>query len=430
METALKDKDVQGLKYFLRLLPLLERLKNVGCERDTAGNRKLFFDDYVKLVLLYMWNPLIGSMRTLQKAVALPRVLKALGIRRFSAGSFSEAPAVFEPELLKGVIEELAGELRPLGTDPRLRDVRRVLTLVDGTVLGGLAGLAKAALDDTCYNTARDGRKLHGWRLHMQLDLATFSPTRTDLTGARNAGPQREHNVLEASLQAGRCYVGDCVYSDRGLLDCIVVAGSSYVMRVGENTVFEVLEERELSQEALDAGVVRDAIVRLGGPDAPVMNHPVRLVEVQVTPRPRRTRKARKGAAGGKQGAIKGSRHSDRLLIVTDMTGLAAQLVGLVYRQRYGVELFFRFFKQILGLRHLISQRREGVEIQVYCAVIACLMIQLQTGRKPDKRTAEMMGWFFLGLASEQDVIDHLNQPDNKGVKLRAKEALWKKLGY
>jgi Transposase DDE domain len=422
METALKDKDVQGLKYFLRLLPLLERLKDVGCERDTAGNRKLFFNDYVKLVLLYMWNPLIGSMRGLQKAVALPRVFKALGVRRFSAGSFSEAPAVFEPELLKGVIEELAGELRPLGVDPRLRDVRRALTLVDGTVLSGLAALARAAAD-TCYNTARDGRKLHGWRLHMQLDLATFSPARTDLTGARNAGPQREHNVLKASLEAGRCYVGDCGYSDRALLNAIVTAQSSYVMRVGENTVFEVLEERELSQEALDAGVVRDAVVRLGGPDAPAMNHPVRLVELQVRPHPRRTRKARKGV-------LKGSRHSDRLLIVTDMVGLGTELVGLVYRQRYGVELFFRFFKQILGLRHLISQRQEGVEIQVYCAVIACLLIQLQTGRKPDKRTAEMMGWFFLGLASEQDVIDHLNRPDNKGVKLKVKEALWKKLGY
>src|SRR5260221_4481601 len=149
METALKDKDVQGLKYFLRLLPLLERLKNVGCERDTAGNRKLFFDDYVKLVLLYMWNPLIGSMRTLQKAVALPRVLKALGIRRFSACSFSEAPAVFEPELLKGVIEELAGELRPLGTDPRPPDVRRAPTLVAGPVRGGLARSGKPPLGDT-----------------------------------------------------------------------------------------------------------------------------------------------------------------------------------------------------------------------------------------------------------------------------------------
>ena len=66
----------------------------------------------------------------------------------------------------------------------------------------------------------------------------------------------------------------------------------------------------------------------------------------------------------------------------------------------------------------------------MYCAIIACLVIQLQTGRKPDKATVAMMGWFFLGLASEQDVIDYLNQPDNKGVKLRAKEELWKKLGY
>jgi hypothetical protein len=422
MQTAPRDKDVRGLKYFLRLLPLLERLKDVGCGRDAAGNRRLFFNDYVKLVLLYMWNPLIGSMRTLQKAVALPRVIKALGVGRFSVGSFSEAPAVFEPGLLKEIIGELAGELRPLGLDPRLADVRRALTLVDGTVLSGLAGLANAATD-TCYNTARDGRKLHGWRLHLQLDLATFSPTRTDLTGARNAGPQREHNVLKASLEAGRCYVGDCGYSDRGLLDRIVVAGGSYVMRVREDTVFEVLEERELSQVALDAGVVRDAVVRLGGPDAPAMSHPVRLVELQVKPHPRRTRKAKKGV-------LKASRHSERLLIVTDMTGLAAELVGLVYRQRYSVELFFRFFKQTLGLRHLISQRQEGVEIQVYCAVIACLMIQLQTGRKPDKRTAEMMGWFFLGLAGEQDVIDHLNRPDNTGVKLKVKEALWKKLGY
>jgi len=39
----------------------------------------------------------------------------------------------------------------------------------------------------------------------------------------------------------------------------------------------------------------------------------------------------------------------------------------------------------------------------------------------------EMMGWFFLGVATEQDVIDHLNKPDNKGVKLRAAEHAGKK---
>lgn len=423
METPLKDTEVQGLKYFHRLLPLLDRLKDVGCERDTAGNRKLFFDDYVKLVLLFLWNPLIGSLRALQQAAALPKVIKALGIGRFSLGSFSEAPAVFEPQLLKKVIDELAGELRPLSQDPRLAEVKRAVTLADSTVLQGLSGLAGAAVNATRYSTTRDGRELHGWRLHLQLDLKTFCPCRAIVTGAVNAGEKREHNVLKAQLEAGRCYVGDGAFGDRGVLDGIVAVGSSYVMRVREDSVFEVIEERELSEAALKAGVVRDVIVKLGGPEAAKMSHTVRLVEVQINPQPRRTRKARAGL-------LKGGRSSDRLLLVTDMTGLEAELVALIYQYRYSIELFFRFLKQILGLRHLISQRPEGVEILVYCAIIACLIIQLQTGKKPDKRMVEMMGWFFLGLASEQDVIDHLNQPDNKGVKLKAKAELWKKLGY
>jgi hypothetical protein len=423
MEQELTAKDVRGLEHFKRLLPLLDRLHEVGCQRDTAGNRKLFFDDYVKLMLLYMWNPLIGSMRALQKAITLDKVFKSLGIRSFSAGSFSEAPVVFEPQLLKTVIEELAGELRPLAADPRLSDIHDALTLVDGTVLAGLAGLANAAVNHTAYNITRDGRQRHGWRVHMQLDLKTFSPSRLRVTGAANAGEQRENNVLKASLEAGRCYVGDCTYSDRILLDDIAEHSSSYVMRLPESNTFEVIQERELSQEDLDAGVVRDAIVRLEKPGEPRMNHTVRIVELQVQPRPRRTRKA-------KPGTHTGSRHSDRLVLVTCLVFLPPRLVALIYQKRYSVELFFRFFKQILGMRRLLSQRAQGVEIQVYCAVIACLIIQLQTGRKPDKRTVEMMGYFFMGLASEQEVIDHLNQPDRTGVKLRAKEALWKKLGY
>ena len=66
----------------------------------------------------------------------------------------------------------------------------------------------------------------------------------------------------------------------------------------------------------------------------------------------------------------------------------------------------------------------------MYCAVIACLLMNLWTGRRPDKRTFEMLAFYFLGVASEQEVIDHLNRPDNRGAKLRVKEELWKKLGY
>ena len=93
----LKEKDIVCLGHLKRVFTLLDALRDVGTERDTAGNRQLFFNDYCKLVLLYVWNPLIGSVRTLQEAVALDNVAEALGVKRFSLGSFSEAPRVFDP---------------------------------------------------------------------------------------------------------------------------------------------------------------------------------------------------------------------------------------------------------------------------------------------------------------------------------------------
>jgi hypothetical protein len=184
-----------------------------------------------------------------------------------------------------------------------------------------------------------------------------------------------------------------------------------------------VVEERLLSREALDANVVRDAVVRLGTPDAEEMNHAVRIIEVQVEPHQRRVRNKRSGA--------KTHNHStDRLVIVTNLIDLPAELIALIYLYRYTIELFFRLFKHLLGMRHLLSQRKEGVEIQVYCCVIACMLINLQTGKKPTKAMVLVLGWYLLGVATEQDVMNHLNRPDNRGVKLRAKEELWKKLGF
>ena len=412
----LQAKDVRCLGHLKRVFTLLDQLQDVGTERDTAGNRQLFFGDYCKLVLLYIWNPLIDSLRVLQEALALEPVAKALGVRRFSLGSFSEAPRAFEPERLKPVIAELAAELRPMERDPRLAEVKHAITLVDSTVLTALGRLAKAAVGaEARFSTARDGRAVYGWRLHTQLELDTFSPHRIDRTGARNAGENREHNVLRAHLAAGRCYVDDGGYADASLFDDIVDAGSSYVTRIRADASFQVVEERLLSDPALAAGVVRDAVVILG--DGRRGRHAVRLVAVQVEPHERRTRRDPR-------------KRSDLIPLATSLTDLPAELVAFVYRHRYTVELFFRVFKQLLGLRHLLSQREEGIDVQVYCTAIVCLLICLITGARPSKSNRNMIGWYLIGLASEQDLLNHLNRPDNTGIKKRAKDELWKKLGY
>lgn len=409
---------IRGLKHFKRLMPLLYRLEDVGCERDEAHNRRLHMSDYCAAVMLYLWNPTLNSIRMLQQALGLSHVAKVMGVKRFSLGSFSESSALFDPAHLKTIIDELAGELVPLGKDPRLSQVKHALTLVDSTVLSGLCRLANAACDKTRYRTAADGRPLHGWRLHTQLDLATFCPRHVQRTGARNAGDDREARVLLGNLESGRCYVGDCGYAARYLLEAVVEKDSSYVVRTREDSVFQVLQERLLSPEALDGGVVRDAVVRLGRADDPRMNHAVRMVVVQVQPHPRRSRTSPGGM-----------RQGDLLVLVSNLVDLPAELIALIYQYRYSVELFFRFLKQLLGMRHLLSQRQRGVDLQVHCAVIACLLINLQTGKKPGKLTAAMLGWYLLGIATEQEVVDFLNRPDNTGVKKRAKDALWKKLG-
>src|SRR6266404_5049620 len=110
-ETKIKAKDLRGLKYFKLLNPLLERLHDVGTQRDTAGNRRLFFDQYAALLLLYFFNPILTSLRGLQQASGLDKVAQKLGVAPTSLGSLSEAARVFDAAALQEIITELAGRI-------------------------------------------------------------------------------------------------------------------------------------------------------------------------------------------------------------------------------------------------------------------------------------------------------------------------------
>ena len=92
-DTKIKEKDSVGLKYFSQLGELLQQLHDVGCERDLAGNRSLHMDQYCMLILLYMFNPVVTSLRGLQQASELKKVQKKLGCARASQGSLAFSPA-------------------------------------------------------------------------------------------------------------------------------------------------------------------------------------------------------------------------------------------------------------------------------------------------------------------------------------------------
>src|SRR5271154_6354002 len=118
-----REEQLTGLKYLDQLAPLLARLHDGGCARDKAGNRTLHYDQYCLLILLYLFNPVVTSLRGIQQASELAKVQKKLGCARAALGSLSEAASVFDPERLKAIVAELGSELQPLTRDSRLRQV-------------------------------------------------------------------------------------------------------------------------------------------------------------------------------------------------------------------------------------------------------------------------------------------------------------------
>ncbi|HEX7379160.1 MAG TPA: hypothetical protein VF278_18705 [Pirellulales bacterium] len=137
---------MQGFKHIEAVAQFLSRLHEDGCARDKAGNRTLHYDEYCMQVLLFLFNPIVSSLRAIEQASQLKKVQKILGCQRASLGSLSEATSVFDAERLPEIIGELAAQLKPLHHDPRLKDVQHALTLVDGSLLSALPKMAQAML--------------------------------------------------------------------------------------------------------------------------------------------------------------------------------------------------------------------------------------------------------------------------------------------
>ena len=397
-DTAVPGPNLQGLKYLDKLLPLFDRLHDVGCQRDKAGNRKLHFDHYCALILLFLLNPVLRSFRALQAASRLEQVRRKVGCPRTSLGSLSEAVEIFEPQRLEVIIAELWAEAPPsrgVGKDY----VRRVLTAVDGSVVKTLASLAEAA-----YLRDRNGQAHCGWRFHTHFEIDRQLPVRIEVTSALNGGKTDEKHVLRRSLQADRCYVMDRWYAEFALWNDIVAAGSSYVCRIRDNSNLDaVIEERPVSEAARRVGVLRDIVVKLGTSHKAEAraNHPVRVILVQTEPHRKR---------GGRPGQAAGPPSDGILRIATEMLDVPAEIIADIYKHRWAIELFFRFFKHVLGCRHLLSTHPVGIQIQAYCAIIACLLIHLWTGGKPTLRTFEMICLYLQGWATLEELIAHVEK--------------------
>lgn len=392
---AVQEKDLKWFKKLHRFTVLLSRFHTI----HDHHNRKLHYDQYIALQLLYFFNPILTSLRGLRQASHLKKVKDALGLEGTSMGSLSEAAHVFDAHLMEPLIEELADKAILQEKDPRLKSFLRKLVAVDGTLLPALPRMAWALWVDDTHRAAK---------LHLEFDILRHTPTKAVVT----EGNAREGAILKTLLRADRLYILDSGYREYKLFQDILDAGSSFIARLRDNAVWETLQENPLTEEDRKAGVLSDTVVHLGSSQKQdSLQRPVRIIRIFHKGDSQRHRKARVCSKGYRTTEV-----DYEFLVVTDLMDIPAETVALLYQYRWQVEIFFRWLKCILGLRHLLSDCRNGVTIQVYCALIASMLLSLWTERKPNKRTFEILCFYFMGWADEDEIEAHL-------LKLKEAEA-------
>lgn len=381
---------LQGLKYFQNLFPLLQRYHEV----KKHHNRKLHFDQYLTLLILYFFNPVLTSLRGIQQATTIKAVQKKLDIKSTSIGSLSEASYVFDAELLQPLIKELAAKALPFEKNPQLKALQQELVAVDGTLLPALPKMLWALWLDEQNRAAK---------LHLALDIERQMPVEAKITH----GNANEKNIVrEFFLKANTLYVLDAGYGEYKFLQDILDVSSSFIVRLKDNAVWDEITSNQLSDADKAMGIRRDLIVKLGSKRKQNdLQEPVRVIEIFHEGDESVPRKSR--VSSKKTFRTTDSDYS--FLLVTARMDLPAELIALCYQFRWQIELFFRWFKCILGCTHLLALSKNGLTLQVYCALIASMLITLWTGRKPTKRTFEMLQFYFLGWATEQELEQHLN---------------------
>ena len=351
-----------------RVLPLLKAQPPTATEED--DRRTLFAEGYFCSYLFAMLNPVVTSMRALCH-VSHCQKMRDVAAAPFSPAAFSEAQHLFDPAILEKVLRELARENqgRGQGGDARVRHALAALTAVDGTVLRAVPRMAWAPA----------GGAGTAIKLHLHFNVFDQIPEAWPIT----PGNVSEPKVFAQTVQPGTLIVADRNYGhDFALLGQLRARGIHFVLRLFNNLVLQpVGPDRPLTEADRRAGVVWDRLVRFGvHGDGPVF----RVVRVEA--------------------------NGDVFHLVTTREDLSAELIGLIYRQRWQIELFFKWIKTILNCRHWLAESPAGVQIQIYCVLIASLLLMLWTGQRPNKRMVESLQWYWTGMATEEDLVTLLQR--------------------
>jgi len=237
-------------------------------------------------------------------------------------------------------------------------------------------------------------------RLNCQFCLGNGVPGQLSVNGSDGIG---EGTAASAFIESGRIYLFDGGVVSFPLLEKVLEAKSQFLCNLAPGVNFQETKQRPLTDQDRAAGVRSDRLGRLAGsdrrqaPDAQVREILIDYVD-------------RNGTA-------------KTLRLLTTLLDLPAHLVGALYRYRWQIELFFRWLKVHAHFRHLTSHSRNGITMSFYVAVIAALLMCLQTQRRLSLYGYNMLSMVGAGLGDIADALPILQEQERQSQRERERQA-------
>lgn len=332
------------------------------------GNRRLMADHLLVAHLVAFLSPALKSLRRIEEVFEHRAARQRFGLPRVPKSTLSDAQAIFDPTLLDAIIADLRQRVPTLPHDPQLDALLKTLTAVDGSFFA-LAPRVAWAL----FNKANAGQapRKGNVRVDVHFNVISGVPEQAIVTDGRTP----EYATLSAHLLPDRFYVVDRAYHCYQTWADILAAGSDFLVRLRDDMRFDLQEEHALSAEDRLAGVVGVQTVRVRGyrGHAALGDTPLKLVSILLP-----------------DGTV--------MRLLTNRLELTASLIGLIYRYRWQVELFFRWLKCLVNFRHFFSESPNGVALQIGAAVIGTLLLALILQERPSSYDWTMMTCVMSGM--------------------------------
>jgi hypothetical protein len=395
MATAAQDDDQRRASAFdaqtpilgRRLLAPLEALLRRLHQHAAHGNRVVYFDHVLVAHLVAFFNPTIVTLRNLEDIFSHARVRRLFKLPAVHRSTLSDAQRLFDPQLLRPLVDDLVRRLKPAARARGLDELTRRIVAVDATFFEVAARIVWALPHN-------GGSSRGAVQMCLHFDVVDGIPIGFSLVD----GNTHEATEFATRIQPNTLYLLDRAYQSYERLDQIAARDSDFVVRLRKSANFDVCAVRPLSAADRLAGVQHDWQVR------PTDRHyrlqtPLRLVEISVP-----------GEA-------------DAVRLLTNRLDLSAELIGTLYRHRWQIELFFRWLKCVVQQKHFRSESPEGITIQLYATLIGTLLIGLEIEGRPSKYDFNQMSLVFNGwvtLAEAQAVMRRRRAE-------RARAAAWQK---